>query len=74
MKKIFSSTYGVAESIDWCDALVQLNTVELDAERVDDTLGVLLKYQDEHSKDPSSTAAALLDELDAERTGVAENS
>ena len=65
---------GVAESIDWCDALVQLNTVELDAGRVDDTLGVLLKYQDDIRKIQGSTAAALLDDLDAERTGMTETS
>ena len=54
--------------------MVQLNTVELDAERVDDTLGVLLKYQDDIRKIQGSTAAALLDELDAERTGMTETS
>src|SRR5699024_2488949 len=38
---------GVAETIDWDNALVELNQIALDPALVDDTLGVLLKYQDD---------------------------
>jgi len=38
---------GVAETIDWALALAALDQRELDAEMVEDTLGVLLKYQDD---------------------------
>ena len=38
---------GVAESLDWTRALVQLGVAGLDEETVEDTLGVLLKYQDD---------------------------
>jgi MoxR-like ATPase len=56
---------GVAETIDWTNALVALNTVRLDAATVHDTLGVLLKYQDDIVKLQSGEAARLLDERDA---------
>lgn len=38
---------GIAETIDWCRALAALNVTELDPQSVQDTLGVLLKYQDD---------------------------
>ncbi|MEX6509087.1 AAA family ATPase [Jiella sp. M17.18] len=38
---------GVAETIDWANALTELNVVALDPAHVSDTLGVLLKYQDD---------------------------
>ena len=38
---------GVAETIDWAQALVALNTTKLTLETVDDTLGAILKYQDD---------------------------
>ena len=38
---------GVAETIDWTNALVALNALRLDPATVHDTLGVLLKYQDD---------------------------
>ena len=38
---------GIAETIDWAKALVLLDRTSLDAETVNDTLGVLLKYQDD---------------------------
>ncbi|ACY17202.1 AAA family ATPase [Haliangium ochraceum] len=41
---------GVAESIDWIQALMALDKVELDPETVDQTLGLLLKYQDDIAK------------------------
>jgi MoxR-like ATPase len=56
---------GVAEAIDWTNALVALNTIRLDPATVHDTLGVLLKYQDDIVKLQSGDTAKLLDELRA---------
>jgi len=56
---------GVAETIDWTNALVALNTIRLDPATVQDTLGVLLKYQDDIAKLRSGDTAKLLDELRA---------
>jgi len=57
---------GVAETLDWAEALVQLNKVALDPETVDDTLGVLLKYQDDIARIQGSEAARLLGEVQRE--------
>ena len=54
---------GVAETIDWAEALTQLDKVALDPQGVDDTLGVLLKYQDDIAKIEGSEAARILDEV-----------
>jgi MoxR-like ATPase len=51
---------GVAETIDWTRALTFLDKVALDPETVDNTLGVLLKYQDDIAKMKGSEAAAIL--------------
>ena len=56
---------GVAETIDWTNALVALNAIRLDPATVHDTLGVLLKYQDDIVKLQSGDTAKLLDELQA---------
>jgi MoxR-like ATPase len=56
---------GVAETIDWTNALVALNVMSLQPEAVRDTLGVLLKYQDDVQKMLDGEAARLLDELRA---------
>ena len=56
---------GVAETIDWTNALVALNAIRLDPATVHDTLGVLLKYQDDFVKLHSGDTAKLLDELRA---------
>ena len=52
---------GVAETIDWATALVQLDALTLNPATVNDTLGVLLKYQDDIAKVRGSEAAAILD-------------
>lgn len=54
---------GVAETIDWAHALIQLDAVALDPTVVDSTLGVLLKYQDDIARMQGSEAARLLTEL-----------
>ena len=57
---------GVAETIDWADALTQLDKVSLDPAAIDDTLGVLLKYQDDIAKVEGSEARRLLDDVKRE--------
>ncbi|WP_428491992.1 AAA family ATPase [Rhodopila sp.] len=56
---------GVAETIDWAQALTYLNKTELTAGDVDDTLGVLLKYQDDIAKVRGAEAARLVTEVAA---------
>ncbi len=53
---------GVAETIDWANALTYLNKTELAPGAVDDTLGVLLKYQDDIAKIRGAEAARLVGE------------
>jgi MoxR-like ATPase len=57
---------GVAETIDWAQALTALNSLALDPHTVNDTLGVLLKYQDDIAKIQGSEAAAILTRVKAE--------
>jgi MoxR-like ATPase len=62
---------GVAETIDWAEALIQLDKVALDPQGIDDTLGVLLKYQDDIAKIKGSEAAQLLQQVKAELAAAA---
>ena len=57
---------GVAETLDWATALTELDAVALDPATVDDTLGVLLKYQDDIARISGSRARAILDAARAE--------
>jgi MoxR-like ATPase len=57
---------GVAETLDWASALSELDAVALDPETVSDTLGVLLKYQDDIARLEGSKVKELLDELKSE--------
>ena len=57
---------GVAETIDWANALTELDCVALDPENINDTLGVLLKYQDDITKIQGSEAGLILDQVKAE--------
>src|SRR6478609_3569268 len=57
---------GVAETLDWAGALTELDAVALDPAMVSDTLGVLLKYQDDIQKMQGSKAKAALDAVRAE--------
>src|SRR5579872_3319725 len=57
---------GIAETIDWTEALMQLDVLELTPSAVNDTLGVLLKYQDDIARIQGSEAARLLDQVKAE--------
>jgi len=54
---------GIAETIDWTEALMQLDALELAPEVVNDTLGVLLKYQDDSAKIQGSPAERLLSQV-----------
>ncbi|TDQ83927.1 MoxR-like ATPase [Dongia mobilis] len=54
---------GVAETIDWADALIQLDQTSLSPEMVDNSLGALLKYQDDIAKIRGTEAAQILEEI-----------
>lgn len=54
---------GIAETIDWTNALVALNVMSLEPDAVRDTLGVLLKYRDDLSQVMGGEAQAILEEL-----------
>ncbi len=53
---------GVAETLDWASALVELDAAALDPAVVGDTLGVLLKYQDDIARTDAGKVAALVKE------------
>ena len=57
---------GVAETIDWMRALAELDRIALDPDTVSDTLGVLLKYQDDIARVHGSEAARILGEVKTE--------
>lgn len=57
---------GVAETLDWVTALHELDCVSLDPQMVNDTLGVLLKYQDDISRMEGSEAKRLLNQVKEE--------
>jgi MoxR-like ATPase len=57
---------GVAETIDWANALVALDKTVLDPATINDTLGALLKYQDDIARIRGGEAGRLLGEVRAE--------
>lgn len=57
---------GVAETLDWAGALTELDVIALDPTTVSDTLGVLLKYQDDIARLDGTKVKALLDEVKSE--------
>ena len=61
---------GVAETIDWTDALVQLDQVALTPDAIDHSLGALLKYQDDIARIRGSEAAKILEEVRAEMSAA----
>ncbi len=61
---------GVAETLDWAGALSELDVVALDPATVSDTLGALLKYQDDIARLDDSKVKALLDEVKSELTAA----
>lgn len=56
---------GVAETIDWARCLIALDTVSLTPELISETLGAVLKYQDDIARIQGSEAARILDEARA---------
>jgi MoxR-like ATPase len=56
---------GVAETIDWTRSLLALDAITLDPQAVSDTLGALLKYQDDIARFSSEAIGAMLDEVKA---------
>jgi len=54
---------GIAETIEWSRALLQLDAIELDPHTVDHTLGLLLKYQDDIAKVQGSEAARIVEQV-----------
>jgi MoxR-like ATPase len=67
-KKDLFKQPGIAETLDWSQALLTLDKLSLDAQTVNDTLGTLLKYQDDISRIRGSEAEQLLAEVKAELT------
>ena len=65
-KKDLFKLPGVAETLDWSQALITLDKLSLDAQTVNDTLGTLLKYQDDISRIRGSEAEQLLAEVKAD--------
>jgi len=61
---------GVAETIDWANCLVALDRIALDPETVNNTLGVLLKYQDDIEKVAGEEAARLVNEAKSAATAA----
>ncbi len=60
---------GIAETLDWAEALVQLDKVVLEGDLIDDTLGALLKYQDDIAQIRGSEANRILEEVKLQATG-----
>ncbi|OJF93359.1 AAA family ATPase [Pararhizobium antarcticum] len=58
---------GVAETIDWATALTELDRLALDPETIADTLGTLLKYQDDIARIEGSEGRRLLSEVQSEQ-------
>jgi len=54
---------GIAETIEWARALMELDALVLDPAVIQDTLGVLLKYQDDIARMQGGEAARILDEV-----------
>ncbi len=61
---------GVAESIDWARCLVALDAVSLSPDVITDTLGALLKYQDDIARIAGAETTRLLDEAKGQLAGA----
>ena len=68
-KELFKAP-GIAETLDWAQALVELDAVALDPSLVADTLGVLLKYQDDIARMQNSEVRRMLDDIRAEASAA----
>ena len=61
---------GVAETLDWATALIELDKLALDPQTISDTLGVLLKYQDDIAKIEADAGTLILKEVKQELASV----
>ena len=61
-KELFKNP-GIAETLDWATALMELDKVALDPQAISDTLGVLLKYQDDIAQIQGSEGAEILKQI-----------
>ena len=61
---------GIAETLDWATALMELDKIALDPQAISDTLGVLLKYQDDIAQIQGSEGAEILKEVRSEMNSV----
>lgn len=61
---------GIAETIDWTQALTYLNALALDPKTINETLGALLKYQDDIAKIQGSEAASILHKVQQELAAI----
>jgi MoxR-like ATPase len=57
---------GVAETLDWATALIELDKIALDPQTVSDTIGVLLKYQDDIARIQADEGQKILEQVKAE--------
>ena len=57
---------GVAETLDWATAIIELDKVAIDPQAVNDTIGVLLKYQDDIARIQSSEGQEILNDIKRE--------
>ncbi len=64
-KELFKNP-GIAETLDWATALMELDKVALDPQAISDTLGVLLKYQDDIAQIQGSEGAEILKQIKSE--------
>ncbi len=62
---------GVAETLDWVSALQELDSITLDPQTINDTLGVLLKYQDDIARMQGTEAKRLLEQIRTEIAALA---
>ena len=65
---------GVAESIDWARCLIALDTVELSPDIITDTLGALLKYQDDIVRIAGAETTRVLDEAKRQQLNASHES
>ena len=61
---------GVAETLDWANALTELDRMAIDLETVSDTLGVLLKYQDDIARIDGGEGRQMLEDVRKDLEGA----
>ena len=69
-QKDFYKIPGIAETLDWANALIKLGTTKLSKQITTDTLGTLLKYQDDIEKMDSETTDGIVQRAFAEANSI----